>query len=166
MASEAIVFDKPGIPRPLGWFRLDVILTVASDVSFIDWDTEYWGMHPSRQPFTHEVGDLLSYLALDSQLETFQLPRVADSVKPGLLDQLTVIPGLEFLPKDVSEVPDREAPLYEMAAWLGWMMGEYPMDRLVELSPVIMDDYQRINAATEWELMGGAVVGLEKDDEE
>ena len=162
MPNPELLYDRADTPRPMGWFRLDVILTAVSEVSLIDMGSEYWTNHPSRQPFQHEVGDLLSYLALNGQLEIFQLGRVADDITPGAIDQLREYPELEAL---LDSIPTEDASAEECKAWYEHVIEAYPMDRLIELSPVVMENHVRdADAATEFMLMGGTVLGLVVDE--
>lgn len=162
MPNPELLYDRANTPRPMGWFRLDVILTAISEVSVIDMDSEYWMNHPSRQPFQHEVGDLLSYLALDGQLEIFQLGRVADDITPGAIDQLRGYPELAAL---LDSIPSEDASAEGCKSWYKHVIETYPMDRLIELSPVVMENHIRdTDPVAEFILMGGTVVGLETDE--
>lgn len=162
MPTPELQYDRLDIPRPMGWFRLDVILTAVSGVMTIDWDDEYWAQHPSPQPFQHEVGAMLSYVALDDQLEIFQFGRVADDTNAGVLDQLRAIPELKEL---IDSIPTEDASPEETTAWYHHVIKEHPMDRLIELSPVIMEDHIRdADPVTEFMLMGGTVLGLAEDE--
>jgi hypothetical protein len=156
MTSNEALYDSPNQARPLGWFRLDVILTAATGITMIDWENEYWKNHPSPQPFQHEVGGMLSYLTLDGQFELHQLPRVSEEVEPSVREQLSHDPEIQAI---LDSAPDNDAPQDITLDWYRTVVREHKMDRLVELSPINTSDHLRdVDPELEFELMGGSVI--------
>jgi hypothetical protein len=144
-------------------FRLDEVLTVVSGLNCLDVADD-----PDPNAFTRRTGDLLGFVSgEEQQLETFQLPRVANEVKASILTSHPEISQLleglpEAPPLDVSqEVEDRY-----YADCLAWFNGVKARlgDRMadpVTLTRIPPELHTHIDPQDEIRMMGGEVVSPE-----
>lgn len=155
--------SMPEIPAlesqpPTQEFRLDEVLTVVSGTNFLNVEGD-----PDPNAFTRRTGDLLSFMTDEGQLETHQLPRIADEVKDAVTAEH---PEIADLLKDMPEEPPLNASAAEEAAfdkrhkaWYNKIMAAYG-DRMgdsITLSPIKTEAHTHVEADDEFRLMGGQV---------
>lgn len=158
--SEQITPQPENNSEPSRSFRMDEALTVVSGVNFLDIQND-----PDPNAFTRRVGDLLSYATNEGQLETFQLPRVAEEVAPSILASHPELADLlQSKPKEPMNAGPEEEAAYDkaIAAWHKTVMEQYgdKMGDPVAISPISPEDHTHIDAGAEFQLMGGKTADL------
>jgi len=149
MAEEAS--HKPEHEPATSEFRFDAVLTAVSGINFLDTSGD--------REFYNQIEPMLRFATREKPLELFQLPRIADEVRPFVLAanpdiQALVADAPPEPPADCSEA-EFEASQKEAQAWHRKVMEEHGnrMGDMVAISPIDPESHTHIPAGAEFQLM-------------